>query len=157
MGSEEVKGREENEVEEDVIVKTISRIMIPFIQLFALYVMIGTEGAGGGFQGGVIFASSCILFVVAFGIKRSRGAISERWSTILSSFGLFIYAGIGILCILLSLGVAEYLNYGALPIPIDVAYLRGYIISFGIEVGIGITVAMVFTSLFFDLAWKEKA
>ena len=54
--------KENDREERNVIVETVSRVMIPFIQLFALYVIIhGASGPGGGFQGGVIFAASIIL------------------------------------------------------------------------------------------------
>ena len=37
----------------DFIIKTTSRLLIPFIQLFALYVIAhGHHSPGGGFQGG---------------------------------------------------------------------------------------------------------
>jgi len=141
--------------ERDVIVDTVARVMIPLAQLFALYVMIGTEGAGGGFQGGVIFAATLILFGTVFGVKRGREALPEGANAILNSLGLWIYAGVGILCIILTMGVVEYLNYGGFPLPTEFALRRGYLVTYAIEVGIGITVATVFASLFFDLAWRE--
>jgi len=153
------KGKEhgqEQKHKRDVIVTTIARLMIPFIQMYALYVMVGTEGAGGGFQGGVIFAASFVLFVTAFGITKGRGRLPESWNAALSSLGLYFYAGIGLLCIILSLFGAQYLNYGALPLweIIGRPETRGLMITFVVEVGIAITVMAVFTSIFFDLAWK---
>jgi multicomponent Na+:H+ antiporter subunit B len=45
----------------DLIVTTICRILIPFIQLFGLYVIAhGHHSPGGGFQGGVILGASII-------------------------------------------------------------------------------------------------
>ena len=153
------KGKEhgqEQKHKRDVIVTTIARLMIPFIQMYALYVMVGTEGAGGGFQGGVVFAASFVLFVTAFGITRGRRRLPESWNAALSSLGLYFYAGIGLLCIILSLFSAQYLNYGALPLweIIGRPETRGLMITFVVEVGIAITVMAVFTSIFFDLAWK---
>jgi len=153
------KGKEhgqEQKHKRDVIVTTIARLMIPFIQMYALYVMVGTEGAGGGFQGGVIFAASFVLFVTAFGITKGRGRLPESWNAALSSLGLYFYAGIGLLCIILSLFGAQYLNYGALPLwkIIGRPETRGLMVTYVVEVGIAITVMAVFTSIFFDLAWK---
>ena len=155
------KGKEhgqEQKHKRDVIVTTIARLMIPFIQMYALYVMVGTEGAGGGFQGGVVFAASFVLFVTAFGITKGRGRFPESWNAALSSLGLYFYAGIGLLCIILSLFGAQYLNYGALPLweIIGRPETRGLMITFVVEVGIAITVMAVFTSIFFDLAWKGE-
>lgn len=142
--------------ERDVIIETVSRLMIPFIQLFALYVIIhGAGGPGGGFQGGVIFASSFVLFTIAFGITAARKKVSERVNTALSALGVYIFAGVGLLCIIFSLGVAQYLNYGYLPLPVHFEERRALGIDF-VEIGIGITVMAIVTSIFFDLAWKEE-
>jgi len=140
----------------DVIIRTTSRLMVPFIQLYALYVMVGTEGAGGGFQGGAIFAASFILFVTAFGITKGRAKLPESWNASLNSLGVYLYAGIGLLCVILSYGTAHYLNYAALPLSevIGQAKTRSLMIGDVVEVGIGLTVMSVFVSIFFDLAWK---
>ncbi|NVM57303.1 MAG: sodium:proton antiporter, partial [Desulfobacterales bacterium] len=46
----------------DLIIKTVCRLLIPFIQLFALYVIAhGHHSPGGGFQGGVILGASIML------------------------------------------------------------------------------------------------
>lgn len=142
--------------ENNVIIHTISRLMIPFIQLYALYVMVGTEGAGGGFQGGAIFAASFVLFVTAFGISEGRRKMPESWNAALNSLGVYLYAGIGLLCVILSYGTAQYLNYAALPLSgiIGQAATRSLMIGDVVEVGIGLTVMSVFVSIFFDLAWK---
>jgi multicomponent Na+:H+ antiporter subunit B len=150
---------EKKTYERDVIIETISRLMIPFIQLYGLYVIIGTEGAGGGFQGGIIIAASFILFVTAFGITKGRKKLPESWNTFFKSLGLYLYAGVGLLCIILSLGFAEYLNYSALPLSkiLGVAGARGFLIADVVEVGIGVTVMAAFVSIFFDLARKEES
>ena len=45
------------------VLRIISKLLIPFIMLFALYVQFhGDFGPGGGFQAGVIFASAFILY-----------------------------------------------------------------------------------------------
>jgi multicomponent Na+:H+ antiporter subunit B len=148
-----LKGKE---AERSIIVETVSRVMIPFIQLFSLYVIIhGASGPGGGFQGGVVFGSSFVLYVVVFDIIGGRKRFPESVNTVLSSLGLYIYAGLGLLCIILSSGVAQYLNYGFLPFTPHFEENRALSIEL-VEVGIGITVMAIIVSIFFDLAWKEK-
>jgi multicomponent Na+:H+ antiporter subunit B len=148
-----LKGKE---AERSIIVETVSRVMIPFIQLFSLYVIIhGASGPGGGFQGGVVFGSSFVLYVVVFDIIGGRKRLPESVNTVLSSLGLYIYAGLGLLCIILSSGVAQYLNYGFLPFTPHFEENRALSIEF-VEMGIGITVMAIMVSIFFDLAWKEK-
>lgn len=45
-------------IQESVVIRTVVRIMVPFIEIFALYVIMhGASGPGGGFQGGVIFGA----------------------------------------------------------------------------------------------------
>ena len=140
------------EPEKSIVVETIARVMIPFIQLYSLYVIIhGAGGPGGGFQGGVIFAASLILYVVAFNLEGGRKRLPESVNTVFSSLGLYIYAGIGLLAILLSRGVAQYLNYGFVPFSSHFVENRALGMDF-VEIGIGITVMAITASIFFDLA-----
>ena len=139
-----------------IIVETVTRLMVPFIQLFALYVIIhGAGGPGGGFQGGVIFASSFVLYVVAFGIVKAGNRFSERANMVLFSTGVYIYAGVGLLCILFSYGAAQFLNYGYIPLTHHFEENRALGMDL-VEVGIGITVMAVITSIFFNLVWKRE-
>lgn len=133
---------------ESIIIKTISRFLTPFIQLFGLYVIMhGHSSPGGGFQGGVILGASFILLGISFGINEIKERFTERLLTICTSLGVFIYAGIGILCLILG---ANYLDYGVLPV-IEPRAMG----MFGIEVGVGITVMAVMVSIFRDLITFE--
>lgn len=130
--------------------------MIPFIQLFALYVIIhGAGGPGGGFQGGVVFASAFILYVIAFDLAGARARFPESANTISSSLGLYLYAGIGLLAIIFSSGAAQYLNYGFIPFTSDFEENRALGMDF-VEMGIGITVMAITASIFFDLSGKDE-
>ncbi len=140
-------------MKEDVVIRTICRITIPFIQLFALYVIYhGSSSAGGGFQGGVIFASGFILFGIAYGIVDARERIRERVITILSSSGLYIYAGIGLLCLIFG---GNYLAYGAIPLSLETAEVHKMMIEL-VEMGIGLTVMAIMTSIFYDIGSREE-
>ena len=130
--------------------------MIPFIQLFALYVIIhGASGPGGGFQGGVVFGSSFILYIIAYNLIGGKRRLPESANTVLSTLGVYIYAGIGLLCILFSWGAAQFLNYGFIPFTSHFEENRALGMDF-VEMGIGITVMAVTASIFFDLAGKEE-
>ena len=47
------------EEQQSLIVRTLARVLVPFVQLFGLYVIVhGHSSPGGGFQGGVILGSA---------------------------------------------------------------------------------------------------
>ena len=141
--------------QESIIIKTITRLMVPFIQLFGLYVIMhGHSSPGGGFQGGVILGASFILLAIAYGADDMQHRFSERMMTLLTSSGVFLYAAIGALCLLLG---ANFLDYGILEaLPFIPEGLGRYMGMFGIELGVGITVMAVMVSIFYDLAHFEK-
>ena len=134
--------------QQSIVVRTLCRLLVPFIQLFGLYVIMhGHSSPGGGFQGGVILGSSFILLAIAYGIEEVKRRFSLAALTVFTSMGVFLYAGIGILCLLLG---ANYLDYSVLPLaePRSMGML-------GIEIGVGITVMAVMVSIFHDLSTFE--
>jgi len=147
------------EYKRDIIIETTAKAMVPLILLFGMYVMVGTEGTGGGFQGGTILAAGFILYVTAFGTVKGRERMPESWNAFFKSFGLYLYNGAGQIAIIFSLGAAQFLNYSAVwPLEkiVGIAVTRGYLVAFMVSVGIGVTVMAAFVSQFFDLAWKEE-
>lgn len=137
-------------MKEQVIIKTISRLMIPFIQLFALYVIAhGELGPGGGFQGGVILGASFILYGLVFGLEEGRRRVSKKVTDILNPTGVLIYGGIGLLCLA---GNGVYLEYSKLPLISSQPLLASQLGIYGIEIGVGVTVAAVMITLFFEMA-----
>lgn len=138
-------------MDEQVAIRTVCRVMIPFIQLFGLYVIAhGELGPGGGFQGGVTLASSIILYILIFDKEKGRQRISETAGALWNSTGILIFAAIGLLCII---GGGAYLEYGKLPLGSkDLAIHLGI---YGIEIGVGITVALGMITIFFEMVGGE--
>ena len=131
-----------------VIVKTIARLLVPFIQLFGLYVIMhGHSSPGGGFQGGVILGSSFILLSIADGIDVVKRRFPLAALTVFTSLGVLLYVGTGMIC--LAFG-ANLFDYAVLPFaqPRSIGML-------GIEIGVGITVMAVIVSIFHDLITFE--
>ncbi len=123
----------------DLIIKTICRFLIPFIQLFALYVIAhGHHSPGGGFQGGVILGASIILLAISHDLRTSVQRMREKVDALLSATGVFIYAGTGALCLLLGL---NFLDYSALAsvLFVDPVTARSHGILI-VEIGVGIAV-----------------
>ena len=128
----------------DVIIKVVCRSLVPFIQLFGLYVIMhGHSSPGGGFQGGVTLAASFILLVLAEDRATLRPHISLAVLNASTSAGVLLYAGLGVVC--LALG-ANYLDYGLLPFAEPRS--TGMLV---IEIGVGITVMAAMLSIFRDL------
>jgi multicomponent Na+:H+ antiporter subunit B len=139
---------------ENVIIRTICRLVIPFLQLFAVYVLMhGHYSPGGGFQGGVMMGASFILLVVAYGLEETRQRISLKALTFFASLGLFIYSGIGAVCLLMG---GNYLDYGKLPLPLSsVAAVRSMGIL-GIEIGVFFGVMAIMMLIFLGIASYES-
>ena len=65
-----------------VVVGTICRLLAPFLQIYALYVIMhGHSSPGGGFQGGVIMGASFILLVISMGAAATRRRFSDPIAT----------------------------------------------------------------------------
>ncbi len=136
---------------DDIIIKTIARIFVPFIQLYALYVIMhGHYSPGGGFQGGVILGASLALLLITHGYDQIKRRIPEGAIIFMGSLGVLIYAGIGLTCLLLG---GNYLDYSQLSVilHVDAAHARSLGIL-GVEIGVGFTVMAIMYSIFFDIS-----
>jgi multicomponent Na+:H+ antiporter subunit B len=134
----------------DVIVKTLARLLIPFIVVYALYVVMhGHHSPGGGFQGGVILAASFVLLGISYGLQETWKRMSEKLACTISSIGVLIYGGIGVLCILLG---GNFLDYGKLSkilqLPTSEARSMGIL---GVEIGVALAVMSVMCVIFFAI------
>ena len=135
---------------EHLVLRVVSKLLIPPILLFALYVqMHGDYGPGGGFQAGVIFASGLILYGLVFGTEAVRSVAPPRLLAVLACLGVLLYAGVGVASMI---GGGEFLEYGALAADATHGNHVGIII---IEIGVGVAVAAVMTIIFCALAeWR---
>ena len=134
-------------MEHHLVLRVVARIIIPLIMLFALYVQFhGDYGPGGGFQAGVIFASSFILYGIIFGIAELRQVFHPSFVRSSAAFGVLIYVGVGIVTIL---NGGEFLNYNVLSQSAEAGQHIGIMI---IEFGVGLTVASTMIRLFFAFA-----
>lgn len=126
------------------VLDATSRLLMPFIVLFATYVVVhGHTSPGGGFQGGAIFAAAVILVRL---VRGARPGLQLRSSTTLAvaSFGVLVFVGTGLVSLFLG---GAYLDYGALPLPYEGAHLRE-IGSLTIEVGVFIAVTATLLLIF---------
>ena len=96
--------------------------------------MHGHSSPGGGFQGGVILASSFILMAVGIDLAEVKRRFPPLVLATFTSIGVLLYATIGMLSLVLG---GNFLDYGVIPIP-DARSVG----MLGIEIGVGITVGL---------------
>ncbi len=126
----------------DLVTLTSCRIMIPFLQLFALYVVAhGHHSPGGGFQGGVILGAALILLAISHNLRTAAERFSETTNGVLSGLGVSIYAGVGMACLVLGGAFLDYKELAGL-LGVDKVHARSLGIFF-VEVGVAITVMAV--------------
>lgn len=66
------------------ILQTATRVLMPLLLLFAVFLLLrGHNQPGGGFVGGLVVASSFVLYSIAFGIDAGRRALLVSPSTLL--------------------------------------------------------------------------
>jgi multicomponent Na+:H+ antiporter subunit B len=138
-------------VKRQSILRVVSKLLIPYILLFALYVQFhGDYGPGGGFQAGVIFAAAFILYALVFGLDAARRAAPPAMIEKLAALGVLVYAGVGITSMFRG---ARFLDYSALAHDPTHGQHYGLLL---IELGVGITVAAVMVAIFFSFAGRRQ-
>jgi multisubunit Na+/H+ antiporter MnhB subunit len=66
------------------ILQTATRVLMPLLLLFAVFLLLrGHNQPGGGFVGGLVVASSFVLYSIAFGVDAARRALLVRPATLL--------------------------------------------------------------------------
>lgn len=134
----------------DVIVKTISRIVIPFIQVYGIFIILhGHVSPGGGFSGGAMVGTSLILFTLVFGIDRAKKKFSHRLSEFAESGGIILYIFVGIIGMIVT---GSFLSNASAGFPLGEP---GTLLSAGmiplLMIGIGIKVTSTIITLFHTL------
>ena len=134
-----------------LVLRVVSKVLIPFILVFALYVQFhGDFGPGGGFQAGVLFAAAFILYALVFGVENAREVLPPWALRILVPAGLIIYALTGFAGILLG---GKFLDYDVLASTPTAGQHLGILV---IEFGVGTTVAAVMVTIFYAYAGRTR-
>jgi multicomponent Na+:H+ antiporter subunit B len=140
------------QVREMPVVRTVAKVMLPYIVLFAFYVQAhGDFGPGGGFQAGVILATAFILFGLVFGPKELTRLVPPQRLERVIPVGPMIYGGVGVVAMLMG---GEFLAYGAFT-PEHPSHGHHYGI-FMVELGVGITVSAVMITIYTTFATRPR-
>ena len=132
------------------IVSLVSRLVSPFIMLFALYVIFhGHYSPGGGFQGGTMLAAAILLLRISAGSEIAQKQFKSSWGTVFGAIGVLIYFGTGFLCLLLG---GKFLDYKYLTkiLPVSEVMARSWGILF-VEIGVGLAVMGLLVAIYDDL------
>lgn len=139
---------------DSVIVRTTCQFLVPFMQVFALYVLFhGHYSPGGGFQAGAILGASVILTRLT---QRQRFAflfLPGEAALRIGAAGVLVYAAVGLLPLFWG---HEFLDYGHIAIPGLAAEKARYYGILGVEIGVALGVTGVMVSIFDDLAGSPR-
>jgi len=122
------------EPKNDAILQTIASVLCPIIFIFGIYVILnGHLSPGGGFSGGAIMGAGMILYVSAFGFKKTQRFFNEEVYKVAKISALCVYGLIGAYYYITGANGIE--NHIPLGIP-------GHILSSGIILPINIAVGL---------------
>jgi len=141
---EEQNSNNKFEPQNDEILKFAARVLCPVIFVFGIYIILnGHISPGGGFSGGAILGSGMILYVNAFGFKKTAKWFNENVYKVAKITALCMYGLIGSYFYITGANGIE--NHIPLGIP-------GHILSSGIilpiNIAVGIEVACTMYAFF---------
>lgn len=80
------------EPKNDIILQTTTRVLMPLIVIFGIYIVLtGHLGPGGGFSGGAIIGAGLILYLNAFGFEKTEKFFNAKVYKTLSVCALGCY------------------------------------------------------------------
>lgn len=133
-----------------LVLRVVTKLLLPFILLFGLYVQFhGESSAGGGFQAGIIVATAFILYALVFGLDVVQRVLPPAWVRFGAAFGVLVYALVGFAGLVLGRNFLDYSPFGT-----EHGQALG---MFLVELGVGITVASVPIAIFYAYAGREPS
>ena len=135
----------------DLILRVGTKLVLPFILLFALYVQFhGDYGPGGGFQAGVITAAMVFLVTITFGLRTAKRIAPQRLVQFMVPLGVLIYAGVGVAA--LAVG-HNFLDYSMLSSNSAKGRELGILL---VEAGVFVTVSGTMIALFYAFVERGR-
>lgn len=139
---------------ESPVLRTVARLVVPFVQIFAAYVVThGHISPGGGFAGGTVLGASFVLYLFVFGPRRTHQKLPGATGEILEGAAALWFVLVGLGGVLLG---ASFLANAAAGFPLGTP---GNLLSAGgiwlIGLGIGCKVAATVANVFLHLVGEE--
>lgn len=130
LKKQEDKNDRRFEPKNDAILQGTAFVLCPIIFIFGIYVILnGHLSPGGGFSGGAILGAGLILYVSAFGFKKTQKFFNELVYKIAKITALCMYGIIGSYFYILGangienhipLGIPGHILSGGIILPIDI-------------------------------------
>jgi multicomponent Na+:H+ antiporter subunit B len=135
----------------DTILRVVTKFILPLMLVFALYVQFhGDYGPGGGFQAGVIAATTIIVYGLIYGLPAAMRMVSPGLVETLVPLGVLIYVGVGIVGMLTG---GNFLYYSKLAH--DQIHGQEWGV-FLIEVGVFVTVFSTMLAIFYAFTGRAN-
>ena len=138
-GRNSIEEREANdriyEPKNDLILQKVSCVLVPLLFIFGIYIILnGHLSPGGGFSGGAVIGSGLILYLNAFGFKKTERFFTDR------TFRRITLAALTFYCLAKSYSFFTGANHLESGIPLGTP---GAILSSGLILPLNICVGLV--------------
>ncbi len=135
-----------------VVLRVVSKLLIPLIIVYGFYIHFhGEYSPGGGFQAGVVLASSIILYALIHGLDAARKAFPPYAARVGMALGAFIFAAVGFVTLIFG---GDFFEYTVLH-P-DVSHGAGQHIGIiAVEIGVLMTVTCVMIAIFYAFSGRS--
>ncbi len=135
----------------DTILRVATKLILPVMLLFALYVQFhGDYGPGGGFQAGVIAAATIIIYGLIYGLPAALRIAPPGLVETMIPLGVLIYATVGVVGTLTG---GNFLYYSELAH--DQVHGQEWGV-FLVEAGVFITVFSTMLAIFYAFAGRAN-
>jgi multicomponent Na+:H+ antiporter subunit B len=135
----------------DVILRVVTKLILPFVLVFAIYVQFhGDYGPGGGFQAGVIAGATIILYALIYGLASARRLVPAALVETMVPLGVLIYAGVGVVGWLTGSNYLDYSNLAHDPV-----HGQEWGV-FLVEAGVFVTVSATMVAIFYAFAGRGR-
>lgn len=133
----------------DTILKEVSKIVIPFIQIFGIYIIShGHLSPGGGFAGGTVIGASLILLRIVYGSEETKQKLKYKTLTNYICTSIILY---GVMKGYSFITGGSHLHLPQPPLGTPGNILSGgYLLPLNILVGTIVAITMYFFYTLFD-------
>ena len=137
--------------EKDIIVKICGSIILPLALLLGIYIILhGHLSPGGGFQGGVIIASSVSIYYVAYGREKTLKMFNSKRPSRMEELGALTFIFIASLGVIYGVSFFSNIlskgNVGNI-FSSGTVFFMNFAVGYKVLAGISVLILVVISSL----------